>query len=175
MSSMIKSVNEPQLSREVTLTPNSHNEPAPLPEGRPTIEGLNPAEMPHGTVDQLLVVHGDNFIPGCAVTFEGVLLDTEYEAPHKLNATVPNDLEAGTYTVTVELLGASTDGQTFTVNEPAPPPETRKAHPHADTHPDDLVDPDELEEEIEAAEEEGDFKPVHRGRPTKNLPKNRKR
>ena len=39
----------------------------------------------------------------------------------------------------------------------------------------DYMDPDDLEEEIEEAEEEGDFKPVHRGAPTRNLPKNRKR
>jgi hypothetical protein len=37
------------------------------------------------------------------------------------------------------------------------------------------VDPDDLEEEIEEAAEEGDFKPTHRGKPTHTLPHKRKK
>ena len=164
--SMIKSVNEPQGSRDVTLTPNSHNEPVPLPEGPPTIEGLNPAEMAHGTADQLLVVHGANFTERCIVTFENVELATVYEAPHKINATLPNDLEAGDYLVAVRLGTFEADGKPFKVLEAEAPPEEIEG---------ELADPDEMEAEIEAAKEDGDFKPVHRGRPTTHLPKNRKR
>jgi hypothetical protein len=162
----IKSINEPQTSRTVALTPNSVNEPVPLPEGPPTIEGLNPAEMPHGTADQLLVVHGANFIPSCIITFENVELTTVYEAPNKINATLPNDLEAGDYLVAVRLGSFEAEGKPFKVIASEAPPEEIEG---------ELADPDELEDEIEAAKEEGDFKPVHRGRPTTHLPKNRKR
>lgn len=153
----MKSINEPDAPSHIALTPQSVNEPRPLPEGPPTVEGLNPAEAPSGTASQLLVVHGANFIEGCVITFDGTPMATNFERADKLNTTlVLSTTPAGEYPVTVTLLSASTAPATFTVTE--------EAAPEAEG-----VDPDELEDEIEEAEEEGDFKPVHRGRPTHTL------
>lgn len=149
---MIKSINEPQISRDVMLTPSSYNEPVPLPGGVPTVDGINPTSAAEGTASQLIVVHGTNFTEGCTVNMAGADWPTIFERPDKINATVAlAELQAGEYPLVVKLLGVSSPPQTFTVTAAGR----------------GLADPDELEEELEEAEEEGDFKSTHRGRPGK--------
>jgi hypothetical protein len=145
-----ESINEPQHSRTTMLTPGSPNEPLPLPEAPPAIEGLNPAEAAAGTVEQLLVVHGANFTDACVITFDGAPQLTNYEAANKLNTSlVLATVAAGDYPVTVKLGPLETE----------PAAIFRVVEPEAEAHE---VDPDELEDEIEQAEDEGEFRPVHR-------------
>lgn len=158
---MIKSINEPEFSREVMLTPNSLNQPAPLPEGPPTVDGINPTEAAEGTASQLIVVHGTNFTEGCVVNFGGVDQPTTFERSDKINATVAlAGAPVGEYPVVVKLLGASSPPQTFTVH--AGVGSTGLADDRGD-----YMDPDELEDELEQAKEDGDFKSMHHSRPAK--------
>lgn len=161
--SMIKSVNEPDtLSRERTLTPQSLNEPLPLPEGPPSVEGLNPDSSVAGT-DQLLVIHGANFTPGCVIQLGDTALDTVYEREDKINAVVPGSTPAGEYPVTVNLGPLATEATTFTITE-AEGGEGGEGTPEPEALFEDATDPDEVEDELEQSKEEGDFKSMHRPR-----------
>jgi hypothetical protein len=164
---MITSVNEPGQIHTTTLTPRSINEPAAIGgsiEGgnAPKVTGVDPAGCTAGDAPLILGVTGINFVDGVAVTFDGVALDTTFVSDTSLTAALdPTPLVAGGYPVSVkagELIAPV--AVMFTVADAAP--EAAGA------------DPDELEDEIEQAGEEGDFKPLHRGRPTKTLPTRRK-
>lgn len=161
----IRSINEPQaVGYAHTLTPDSVNQPRPLPEGPPEIEGLNPDTAISGEADTFVVVHGKNFIPLCTVIFNGVPMLTNYESDTKLNFSIP-PTEAGEYAVVVQLGQYASDESAFTFTSAEPEPE-----PEEEPVPGDTDDPDELEDEIEAAKEEGDFVPTH----SKSKPKRKR-
>ena len=133
----LDSINEPG-QRLTMLTPFSHNEPPDLPD-LPTLEGLNPAEAVAGET-LVVVVHGTNFTPECVILLDGVAVPTNYEKDTKLNFE-GSLTEVGVLSATVKLGSYETAALPFTVT---------------------AADPDDLEDEIEAAEEDGDFKPMHR-------------
>ena len=152
----IKSINQPAGVQMTTVLPNSVNQPAPLPEGPPVIEGLNPSTAAADGASRLMVVHGKNFMDGAVIMFGTVALDTNFESASKLNAYIPG-WEVGEYLVTVMVGPYSSEPRTFTF--------TSKSEPEPEA---DLADPDEMEDELEQAKEEGDFAPTHRGRATPN-------
>ena len=72
----------------------------------------------------------------------------------------------------------------LSINEPAtlpdlpPPPEGAAPEhpiviPPEEPAPEGYADPDELEDELEQAEEEGDFRPLHASKPAKSKAKKR--
>jgi len=144
----VDSINEPG-QRTNMLFPQSINEPAvdvdSLPKGPPTVDGLNPAEAAAGGPDLLMVIHGTNFSPMSEIKFGSTVLPTTFEKPTKINTTVTPAV-AGVYPVIVRNEFGESAPVDFTVTEV----EEARA-----------IDPDDLDEEIAEAEEEGDFKPLH--------------
>jgi len=172
----IKSINEPNSSREMMLTPASVNEPPVLPEWAseaPVVESIDPPETTIGDPSFDLIVSGTGFYEQSVIVFAGQDEPTTL-TDGKLSTGVNMNVWQGPDTVKVSVR-----------NGPIPSNEVdftflAAGEPVADSTKSDSVDadyadPDDLEEEIEEAEEEGDFKPVHRGKPSSTLPKNRKR
>jgi hypothetical protein len=164
----IKSVNEPGQSRDLALTPASINEPAALPDWAaeaPVITALDPTEATIGDASFTLTITGTGFYPQSVINFAGQDEPTTF-ADGALSTGVNMDVWHGPDTVSVLVhngpIASAPADFTFLAAE-APELEG------------ELADPDDLEDEIEAAEEEGDFKPVHRGRPTRTLPTRRKK
>ena len=178
----IKSINEPNSSREMMLTPASVNEPPVLPEWAseaPVVESIDPAETTIGDPSFDVVLSGSGFYEQSVIVFAGqdeptTLIDG------KLSTGVNMDVWQGPDTVKVSVRNGPIPSNevdfTFLAAAEADATESDSVdHESARSLHDELADPDDLEEEIEEAEEEGDFKPVHRGKPSSTLPKNRKR
>ena len=169
--SSIGSINEPEGSRKTSLTPQSPNEPATLPEWAteaPIVTSLEPTECTLGDADFTIAVSGTGFYEQSTIVFAGQDEPTTLESDGTLTTGVNMAVWHGPDTVQVGVRNGPIESNTM--------PFTFKAAPEADTAvAEEGVDPDELEDELEQAQEEGDFRPLHRGRPTTTLPKNRKR
>ena len=169
--SSIGSINEPEGSRKTSLTPQSPNEPATLPEWAteaPIVTSLEPTECTLGDADFTIAVSGTGFYEQSTIVFAGQDEPTTLESDGTLTTGVNMAVWHGPDTVQVGVRNGPIESNTM--------PFTFKAAPEADTAvAEEGADPDELEDELEQAQEEGDFRPLHRGRPTTTLPKNRKR
>jgi len=169
----IGSINEPEGSRKTSLTPQSPNEPATLPEWAteaPVVTGLEPTECTLGDADFTIAVSGTGFYEQSTIVFAGQDEPTTLESDGTLTTGVNMAVWQGPDTVQVGVRNGPIESNTM--------PFTFNAAPEADVTAateDDGADPDELEDEIEQSQEEGDFRPLHRGKPTTTLPKNRKR
>ena len=168
--SSIGSINEPEGSRKTSLTPQSPNEPATLPEWAteaPVVTSLDPTECTLGDPDFRIYVSGTGFYEQSTLVFAGQDEPTTFE-DGKLSTGVNMAVWQGPDTVQVGVRNGPIESNTM--------PFTFNAAPEADAAvAEEGADPDELEDELEQAQEEGDFRPLHRGRPTTTLPKNRKR
>ncbi len=151
---MIKSINEPTASRSVMFTPSSINEPLTLEGGTlvPVLTTIQPAMATIGGADVTLQCVGQNFTPEAFITFNGGEEPTIFVSATKVTTIVKPSTATtpGNYPVTVVTPFGETEARPFEFREAGV---TREA-----------ADPDELEEEIEEAEEDGDFKPTHRGK-----------
>ena len=180
-------INEPQdRAHETTLTPRSPNEPATLPEWAtdpPVVTGLEPTECTLGDPDFRIYVSGTGFYEQSTLVFAGQDEPTTFE-DGKLSTGVNMAVWQGPDTVQVGVRNGPIESNTmpFTfkaAEEPVeedsrstiPPPqpgeeETVPAETlgRLDAPGEGEVDPDELEDELEQAREEGDFTPTHRGR-----------
>jgi hypothetical protein len=165
------SINEPQRSREVMLMPGSVNEPAvfDLPDAEPpVVSALEPTEAAIGDPSFRLYVTGEQFHVGSVIVFAGYDEPTTLEDDGRLSTGVNMDVWFGPDTVSVGVLNGdklsnlvdftflpSTEteverfGQAHTPEELERPPGLHTA------------DPDDLEEEIEEAEDEGEFTAMH--------------
>jgi hypothetical protein len=137
------------------LTPGSINEPLALPEGGalvPVLTTIQPAMAVIGGADVTLQCVGQNFTPEAFITFNGGEEPTTFASGTKVTTIVKPSTAgtAGSYPVTVVTPFGETEAMMFEFQEPGGVRAT--------------ADPDELEDEIEAAGEDGDFKSMHRGR-----------
>jgi hypothetical protein len=170
-----ESINEPGNSRVVSHTPPSINEPPELPPVPvPTISALSPDNCTVGQPDFTLVVSGENFFAGSVIFFAGHEEPTTFdEEARTLSTGVKPSLWLDPVVVTCQVINGEvmSNAVDFTFAAEGAPLSS-----HAHTH---TVDPDELEEEIDEAIEEGDaFKPTHhshRGTVSRTLPNKRKR
>ena len=165
---MIRSINEPEAAVRNALLPNSINEPQALPDGPPSIEGLNPASAAPGGA-AFVVIHGANFTPECYVLFDDeMVLAANFESETKMNVTLPAS-EAGAHDVAIGFGpfegGYKSQSATFTVGEVKAVRTTSERSANLSEVIEDPTDPDQLEDEIEAAEEDGDFVPTHGAKP----------
>lgn len=153
---MIRSINEPQVSREMMFTPASINEPLALPEGgkpeAPTLSSLDPAVATIGAADVTMQCTGSNFTPSAFITFNGGQETTQWHSATKVTTIVKPSTATtpGFYPVTVVTQFGESEAKSFEFRESDGGTKVRAAY-----------DPDTLEEEIEEAEEEGDFKSMH--------------
>ena len=169
--SNIGSINEPEGVRKTTFTPNSVNEPATLPEWAtepPVVTGLEPTECTLGDPDFRIYVSGTGFYEQSTLVFAGQDEPTTFE-DGKLSTGVNMAVWQGPDTVQVGIRNGPIESNTmpFTfkaAGEPAADEQWRTTSVSTATppgHDADYSDPDELEDELEQAEEEGDFKPTH--------------
>lgn len=177
----IKSINEPGTSRTTAMMPLSINEPTTpqdwieaqppgtLPEvppgaTTPVVTGLEPAECRIGDESFTVAVIGTGFLPSSVMVFAGQDEPTTFVDPTRVTTGVNMDVWHGPDTVKVSVRNGDvmSNEVDFTF------------HPEAEPEAAKVADPDDLEEEIEAAEDDGDFTPMHRGRPTTKLPTRRK-
>jgi hypothetical protein len=155
-SDAIISINEPQLVRP-SFTPASINEPPELPPRPdmpvPVIASIEPTEATIGDASFTLYVTGEQFLPGSTIIFAGMPEPTTLEGDGRLSTGVNMDVWLGPDTVKVSVLNGDTASNEvdFTFH---PEGGERFGTAHA-------ADPDELEDEIEQAEEEGEFKSMH--------------
>jgi hypothetical protein len=160
----IISINEPLgPGRTTMLTPQSINEPVDLEmPDPPVITALVPDSCAIGDPDFTLDVEGTGFYPQSVIHFAGHDEPTTYN-----DGTLSTGVKPSLWTSPVVVQCQVRNGETmsnavdFTFSDITATAEG--------------ADPDELEEQIDEAAEEGDFKPTHRGRPSKTLPKNRKK
>jgi hypothetical protein len=146
----IDSINEPG-QRTVMMTPVSINEPPQIPEdaAEPVISELTPSSCVIGEADFTLLVAGTGFYPGSIIHFAGYDEPTTY-ADGTLSTGVKPSLWQNPDVVQVQVKNGPvlSNAVDFAFNAPA----SRGV---------EETDPDELEDEIEQAEEEGDFKSMH--------------
>jgi IPT/TIG domain len=157
----LRSVNEPQTTRTTMLTPQSINEPLALPELEPTIAAIEPTEATIGDASFTLYVAGTNFFPGSVIMFAGNPEPTTLENDGTLSTGVDMSVWHGPDTLPVLVMNGdkASNEVSFTFHEADSAPLT--------------ADPDDLEDEIEQAGEEGDFRPLHASKPTKGKAKKR--
>lgn len=125
---MIKSINEPEGSRDVMLMPNSVNEP--LEPGDiidnltpPRVTGIDPAGCEVGADPFTMTVTGMDFPDNAVVTISTVPMPTTYVSDTELTAEVDTTgVVAGGYPVTVQVGPLEAQPAVmFTVSEPAAP------------------------------------------------------
>jgi hypothetical protein len=157
----VESINEPGRSRLVSHTPPSINEPPELPPVPvPTISALSPDSCTVGQPDFTLVVSGENFFAGSTIFFAGHEEPTTFdEEARTLSTDVKPSLWLEPVVVTCQVINGEvmSNAVEFAFEPEDTPLSSRSSHTHA-------ADPDELEEEIEQAEDDGEFAPMHRGR-----------
>lgn len=159
----MKSINEPNApSHNMTLTPASINEPPTLPDwakDEPVVSGLEPTECTLGDPDFTIYVSGTGFYPQSVIVFAGHDEPTIFE-DGKLSTGVNMSVWQGPDTVQVSVRNGPimSNAMNFTFNAPTPEILGETSDPMLP------VDPDELEDELEQAKEEGDFKPMHKRR-----------
>ena len=145
----IESINDPS-GHTAMVTPRSINDPPQLPETAPTISAIAPDQCAIGSDDFTLYVSGENFFAGSVIHFAGHDEPTTLNEDGSLSTGVKPSLWLNPDTVQCQIRNGEmlsnavdfvfTDAASRGVSE---------------------VDPDDLEDEIEQAEEEGDFKPTH--------------
>ena len=121
----VASINEPGMSRKITLTPQSLNEPIGVDDlNPPRITGVDPAGCTVGDPAFTIDVTGSNFASGMTVMFGGAPIPTTFVSDTELSGALdPVGLSAAGYPVTVAA-GAyeAVPAVMFSVAE-APPPE----------------------------------------------------
>jgi len=165
-------INEPEGVRERTLTPASPNEPPALPEWAaeaPVVTGLEPTECTLGDPDFRIYVSGTGFYEQSTLVFAGQDEPTTFE-DGKLSTGVNMAVWQGPDTVQVGVRNGPIESNTmpFTfkaAGEPAADDQWRTTSVSTATPPGhdddaDYSDPDELEDELDQAREEGDFTPA---------------
>lgn len=169
----IKSINEPLgPGRTTMLTPQSINEPRDIEmPDPPIITALVPNSCGIGDPEFTLDVEGSGFYPASVIYFAGLDMPTTYnDGTLSTSITPPQQPAEGTAQVVVPCQVANGPVMSDTVQFAFLDPVEIERGGEGEG-----ADPDDLEEEIEQAGEEGDFKPLHRGRPSKTLPKHRKK
>ena len=89
--SNIGSINEPEGVRKTSLTPNSVNEPATLPEWAteaPVVTSLEPTECTLGDADFTIAVRGTGFYEQSTIVFAGQDEPTTLESDGTLTTGV---------------------------------------------------------------------------------------
>jgi hypothetical protein len=129
------------------LTPQSINEPRKLPEpgaADVAITSLDPAGAAIGDPDVDMEVVGTGFTEQSVITFNGGDEPTVFISKTVVSTIVKPSTATtpGSYPVTVKSGAAESNALSFTFTE-------------------DGADPDALEDELEQAKEEGDFKSTH--------------
>ena len=162
------SINEPGKSRQ-SFTPQSINEPPELPDlPAPVITSIDPAECAIGDPDFTLEVHGENFFAGSVIFFAGHDEPTTFdEAAGTVSTGVKPSLWGAPVVVQCQVYNGEMMSNAVDFTFTAAGVTGVTAHQHVE-------DPDDLEEEIEAAEDDGEFTSMHRPRPTKTLPGKRR-
>jgi len=161
----IESINEPGSGHTWMVLPASINEPPKLdmPEA-PVIASIAPDTAAIGDPSFTLVVTGTGFYADSVIVFAGHDEPTTLEADGTLTTGVDMSVWLGPDTLPVQVRNFDVVSNavyfTFTAaGTRAAKSEHRAHHAH---HTD--VDPDDLEDEIDEAREEGDFKPTHKPR-----------
>lgn len=169
----IQSINEPGSGRTWMVMPMSINEPLQPMPNPPSISSLTPSSCNCGDPDFTLVVSGTGFYPGSTIVFSGNDEPTTLNGDGTLSTIVKPSLWINPDTVDVQVRNATVVSNTveFTFNAPSAERSIEPVHAHHEAG----ADPDELEDEIEQAEEEGDVKTVHRGTSRQTLPHKRKK
>ena len=165
-------INEPEGVRERTLTPASPNEPPALPEWAteaPVVTGLEPAECTLGDADFRIYVSGTGFYEQSTLVFAGQDEPTTFE-DGKLSTGVNMTVWQGPDTVQVGVRNGPIESNTMPFTfKAAEAPEAEgqwrttsvsTATPPGHDADADYSDPDELEDELDQAREEGDFTPA---------------
>jgi hypothetical protein len=128
----------------------------PPPVGAPKLTSIDPDTAEIGGPDLTLTATGSGFGPDSYLTFNGGQESTVHVDANTLTTIVKPSTATlpGTYPVTVvNAFGQSTSaGFTFTQSA---------ARASGSDWGSEAADPDELEDEIEQAEEEGEFKSTH--------------
>jgi hypothetical protein len=156
----ILSINEPDSGRTWMVTPVSINEPPKMDmPNPPVITTIAPDTAAIGDPDFTLVVTCTGFYADSVIVFAGNDEPTTLEADGTLTTGVDMNVWLGPDMLPVQVRNFNVVSNTveFTFTE-AGTRHAPKAH-HA-THAHD-VDPDDLEDEIDEAADEGDFKPTH--------------
>lgn len=159
----LPSINEPETSRKIVLTPQSVNEPATLPEWAteaPVVASIAPAEATIGDPSFDVVLSGTGFYEPSVIVFAGHDEPTTL-TDGKLSTGVNMDVWQGPDTVKVSVRnGPIQSNEVDFTFLPVDIPVNDGASGLVDNSG-DYIDPDDLEEEIEQAKEEGDFRPTH--------------
>jgi len=169
----IGSINEPEGSRKTSLTPQSPNEPATLPEWAteaPVVTGLEPTECTLGDADFTIAVSGTGFYEQSTIVFAGQDEPTTLESDGTLTTGVNMAVWQGPDTVQVGVRNGPIESNTMPFTfKAAETPEAEgqwrttavsTATPPGHDADADYSDPDELEDELDQAREEGDFTPA---------------
>jgi hypothetical protein len=163
---VVRSVNEPITSRQ-SFTPRSINEPTPIPSPNlpaPTITSIEPPEAAIGAETFTLVIHGTTFIPGVTVINFAGYDEPSTVAGSTVSTIVDMDYWHGPDNIPVFLHNGEkvSNEVIFTFLPPEMIEGTRReTGAVADNGFNvDYRDPDELEEELELAREEGDYAAV---------------
>jgi hypothetical protein len=175
MSDDIQSINEPFDPTRTARTPVSINEPPQLtmPDA-PVITGYDPYECAIGGPDFTLVVTGTGFYDGSIIHFAGHDEPTTLNEDGTLSTGVKPSLWLAPATVQLSIFNGPIESAPVEFVFLEATGATRKASHTEEAVIEDPTDPDEMEEEIEAAEEEGDFVPTHADAKPKHKPKRKK-
>jgi alpha-N-arabinofuranosidase len=97
----------------------------------PTTSGISPTSTTALGTAFTLTIDGTNFDSSAQVKWNGSARTTTYVSATQVTAPIPaSDLAtAGTATVTVTTTGGTSNGQTFTINNPTPPTAVISAKP----------------------------------------------
>ena len=165
-------INEPNGVREKALMPASVNEPPALPEWAteaPVVTGLEPTECTLGDPDFRIYVSGTGFYEQSTLVFAGQDEPTTFE-DGKLSTGVNMAVWQGPDTVQVGVRNGPIESNTMPFTfKAAETPEAEgqwrttsvsTATPPGHDADADYSDPDELEDELDQAREEGDFTPA---------------
>jgi hypothetical protein len=158
----IESINEPGQGHTWMVTPVSINEPPKLDmPDPPVVTQIAPDTAVLGDPSFTLVVTGTGFYPDSVIVFAGHDEPTTLEADGTLTTGVDMSVWLGPDIVKVQVrnFNVVSDPVNFTFTTAAV--QAVEQHQHHATHD---VDPDDLEDEIDEAREEGDFKPTHKPR-----------
>jgi hypothetical protein len=166
---VVRSLNEPVTSRK-SFTPRSINEPTPIPSPNlpaPTITSLEPAEATIGDETFTLVIHGTTFVPGVTVINFAGYDEPSTVAGSTVSTIVDMDYWHGADNIPVFLHNGEkvSNEMIFVFHPPAAPLDggtRRQTEARTERFDVDYQDPDDMEEELELAKEEGDYTPAKR-------------
>ena len=159
----VRSINEPQSSRLFNFSVPSINEPPVLPDidmPAPVITAIEPAEATIGDASFTLIVTGENFFAGTMINFAGQEEPTTHNEDGTVSTVVNMDVWHGADVLPVYVHNGEKVSNEVTFTFLAAVEGVARSRGHGE------YDPDDLDEEIEAAEEDGDFKAVHASRTT---------